>query len=420
VPMNVRCTPTEIAFLVADAGCAVVVTDATLAPSLDAALTERPDLPVVLAEDLDATRRPTELPFPIIGGDDDPLYLCYTSGTTGNPKAAVLTHRCWDYASRARALQSQMSGADRVLLPFPLAFTGGLSVAMTTMWCGATLVLEAAFDASRALDLIEQQRISVFMAVPLIYQQMADLPRFATADLSSLRIASTGGAAVPPALLRTYLDRDVIVVQTYALTEATAGGTTLPSHDGLRKLGSAGVPAMHSELRVVRQDGESCGVGEIGEIAIRGPEVMVGYWNNPEATAAALVDGWLRTGDLGYLDEEGFLFLVDRAKDIVIRAGENISCTEVENVVYAHPDTYECACFGLPHERLGEEIAVAVYPKPGHALDADDLRRHVGEHLAAFKVPSRVFVFDEPLPRNASGKLLRRSLRDQVLSSRSG
>jgi acyl-CoA synthetase (AMP-forming)/AMP-acid ligase II len=129
-------------------------------------------------------------------------------------------------------------------------------------------------------------------------------------------------------------------------------------------------------------------------------------------------DGWLRTGDLGYLDDEGFLFLVDRAKDIVIRAGENISCTEVENVVYAYPHTYECACFGLPHPRLGEELAVAVYPKPGCAFDPEDLRRHVGEHLAAFKVPSQVFVFTEPLPRNASGKLLRRALRDQAIATR--
>ena len=257
-----------------------------------------------------------------------------------------------------RVLQSQMSGADRVLLPFPLAFTGGLSVAMTTMWCGATLVLEPAFAASRALDLIEQQRISVFMAVPLIYQQMADLPRFAAADLSSLRIASTGGAAVPPALLRTYLDRDVIVVQTYALTEATAGGTTLPSHDGLRKLGSAGLPAMHSELRVVRDDGEPCAVREVGEIAIRGPEVMVGYWSNPEATAAALVDGWLRTGDLGYLDEEGYLFVVDRAKDMLISGGLNVYPAEIEKLLAALPGVTELAVIGVPDREWGETPAV--------------------------------------------------------------
>ena len=321
----------------------------------------------------------------------------------------MLTHRSWDYASRARALQSQMSGADRVLLPFPLAFTGGLSVAMTTMWCGATLVLEPAFDASRALDLIEQQRISVFMAVPLIYQQMADLPRFAAADLSSLRIASTGGAAVPPALLQTYLDRDVIVVQTYTLTEATAGGTTLPSHDGLRKLGSAGVPAMHSELRVVREDGEPCAVGEVGEIAIRGPEVMVGYWNNPEATAAALVDGWLRTGDLGYLDEEGYLFVVDRAKDMLISGGLNVYPAEIEKLLAALPGVTELAVIGVPDREWGETPAVIAVGDdavtPASVLDAC---RGV---LADFKMPRYLVVRTEPLPRNMSGKVLKRELR---------
>ena len=410
VPMNVRFTPTEIAFLVADAGCTIVVTDATLAPSLDAALAERPDLPVVLAEALrlgppaDARSR---------SRSPAATTTRSTSATRPAPRATPRrrcsptgagTTRRW-----ARALQSQMSGADRVLLPFPLAFTGGLSVAMTTMWCGATLVLEPAFDASRALDLIEQQRISVFMAVPLIYQQMADLPRFATADLSSLRIASTGGAAVPPALLQTYLDRDVIVVQTYALTEATAGGTTLPSHDGLRKLGSAGVPAMHSELRVVRDDGEPCGLGEVGEIAIRGPEVMVGYWNNPEATAAALVDGWLRTGDLGYLDDEGYLFVVDRAKDMLISGGLNVYPAEIEKLLAALPGVTELAVIGVPDREWGETPAVIAVGDdvvtPASVLDAC---RGV---LADFKMPRYLVVRTEPLPRNMSGKVLKRELR---------
>ena len=277
------------------------------------------------------------------------------------------------------------------------------------MWCGATLVLEPAFDATRALDLIEQQRISVFMAVPLIYQQMADLPRFATADLSSLRIASTGGAAVPPALLQTYLDREVIVVQTYALTEATAGGTTLPSHDGLRKLGSAGVPAMHSELRVVREDGEPCAVGEVGEISIRGPEVMVGYWNNPEATAAALVDGWLRTGDLGYLDEEGYLFVVDRAKDMLISGGLNVYPAEIEKLLAALPGVAELAVIGVPDREWGETPAVIAVGDdavtPASVLEAC---RGV---LADFKMPRYLVVRTEPLPRNMSGKVLKRELR---------
>jgi long-chain acyl-CoA synthetase len=203
----------------------------------------------------------------------------------------------------------------------------------------------------------------------------------------------------------------------YGMTETNAFGPGNSGDDYVRKPASTGRVVPTCDIRIVDPATDvPVSVGEVGEVCFRGPHLFRGYWNQPEATAAVLsADGWLRTGDLGYLDDEGFLFLVDRAKDIVIRAGENISCTEVESVVYAHPDVYECSVFGLPHERLGEEVAVAVYAKPGHHVDPDDLRRHVGEHLAAFKVPSRVFAFDEPLPRNAAGKILRRTLRDTLL-----
>ena len=243
VPFNLRFTATELRYVVADADCSAVVTEAKLHDGLRLAEADHPGLIVLDADDgtLDALRT-GQHPLPHHTIDPDaPMFICYTSGTTGDPKGAVLTNRSWFYASMCRALQGGINLNDLLLLPFPMAFTGGLAMAMTSMWSGATLVLEPAFDAGRALQIIEQQRITVFMAVPAIFQQMANHPSFAAADISSIRCASSGG-----------------------------------------------VPAMHSEARIVDDDNVECPNGTVGEISIRGPEVMAGYLRNPEASAAAL------------------------------------------------------------------------------------------------------------------------------------
>jgi long-chain acyl-CoA synthetase len=280
------------------------------------------------------------------------------------------------------------------------------------------------WDPARALELIERERVTIFVGVPTQAHDLLESPRFATTDTSSLQSVGGGGAAAPTALVAR-IEKSFTRGRPnigYGMTETNAFGPGNTGDDYVRKPASTGRVVPICEIRVVDPaTGTPVPTGEVGEVQFRGPHLFRGYWNKPKETAAVLsADGWLRTGDLGYLDDEGFLFLVDRLKDIVIRAGENISCSEVEGVVYTHPDTYECVCFGLPHDRLGEELAVAVYPKPGHTLDPEDLRRHVGAHLAAFKVPSRVFVCDEPLPRNASGKLLRRALRERVLARPAG
>jgi long-chain acyl-CoA synthetase len=300
--------------------------------------------------------------------------------------------------------------------------TGLVPVMLGTTLGGNKLVMMYKWTPERALELIERERVTAFVGVPTQAHDLLECPRFASTDTSSLQSVGGGGAAAPTALVKrieSSFSRGRPNIG-YGMTETNAFGPGNTGDDYVRKPASTGRVVPICELRVIDPaSGSPVAIGEVGEVCFRGPHLFRGYWNKPKETSAVLAtDGWLRTGDLGYLDEEGFLFLVDRAKDIVIRAGENISCTEVENVVYAYPPTYECACFGLPHERLGEELAVAVYPKPGRALDPDDLRRHVGAHLAAFKVPSQVFVLAEPLPRNASGKLLRRALRDQVLGSR--
>jgi long-chain acyl-CoA synthetase len=262
--------------------------------------------------------------------------------------------------------------------------------------------------------------VTTFVGVPTQSHDLLESPRFATTDTSSLQSVGGGGAAAPPELVRRIENSFTRGRPNigYGMTETNAFGPGNTGDDYVRKPASTGRVVPICEIRVTDPATErAVAAGEVGEVRFRGPHLFRGYWNKPRETAEVLGDdGWLHTGDLGYLDDEGFLFLVDRAKDIVIRAGENISCTEVENVVYAYPDTYECACFGLPHQRLGEDLAVAVYARPGRTLDPEDLRRHVAAHLAAFKVPSQVFVFAEPLPRNASGKLLRRSLRDRIVA----
>jgi long-chain acyl-CoA synthetase len=385
-------------------------------------------------DDVLATYADAALPDVAVDPDSDAMIL-YTSGTTAHPKGVVSTHRAIMqslFAFACRAIAMSVARPPREPHPFPTCYilivplfhvTGLVPVMLGATLGGTKLVLMYKWSPERALELIERERVTTFVGVPTQSHDLLESPKFATTDTSSLQSVGGGGAAAPTELVKRIENsfsrgRPNI---GYGMTETNAFGPGNTGDDYVRKPASTGRVVPICEIRITDQStGQPVATGEVGEVRFRGPHLFRGYWNKPKETAEVLGDdGWLHTGDLGYLDDEGFLFLVDRAKDIVIRAGENISCTEVENVVYAHPDTYECACFGLPHERLGEELAVAVYPKPGHTLDPEDLRRHVAAQLAAFKVPSQVVVCAEPLPRNASGKLLRRALRERVLAERS-
>lgn len=422
VPFNLRFTATELRYVVADADCTAVVTEATLHGGLHLAVADDPGLVVLDADDgsFDALRTVGDVaPSGGVGGPardaadpDAPMFICYTSGTTGDPKGAVLTNRSWFYASMCRALQGGINRNDRLLLPFPMAFTGGLAMVMTALWSGATLVLEPGFDAGTALSIVEQQRITVFMAVPAIFQQMAQHPNFAATDISSIRCASSGGAPVPIPLMETYLARGIPMTQTYSLTEVSASGITLPYEEGLERVGSCGVPAMHSEARIVDPDNVECPNGVVGEISIRGPEVMSGYWRNPEATAAVLTDGWLRTGDLGYRDDDGYFYVVDRAKDMLISGGLNVYPAEIERELAALHDVIELAVIGVPDERWGETPAV-IAVSAGDGPSEADVMAACAERLADFKLPRYLVIRAEPLPRNMSGKVLKAQLRTE-------
>jgi long-chain acyl-CoA synthetase len=355
--------------------------------------------------------------------------ILYTSGTTGFPKGAVSTHHAvlsslLSFAVRAlsRKLMYPQEADDEsdptsFILVVPLFHvTGCVAVMLSAFAAGNKIVMMYKWNPERALELIERERITMFVGVPTQSWDLLESPDFASRDTSSLTNVGGGGAPAPPELVKR-VDKSFSKGRPgigYGMTETNAYGPQNSGDDYVRKPTSTGrcVPSM--ELRITDPEGNVLPKGEIGEIWFRGPMLIRGYWNKPEATAETIVAGWLRSGDLGCLDDEGFVYVSDRAKDMVIRAGENVYCAEVEAAIYEHSSVYEAAVFGVPHERLGEEVAVAVFTRPGAELDAESLRAHVAERLAPFKVPSHVEFHTEQLPRNASGKILKRELRDDL------
>lgn len=406
VPLNVRFTPAEVAYVVSDAGAQVLITDETLVEACS--LLDNSVL-VLLASGLGEASPGIDVPD-VLTDEKTPAFLCYTSGTTGDPKGAILTHGSWNVASQGWAQAIELTPHDRVALPFPLAFTGGLAVFVFTYWAGARLVLEPGVDVDRLFDLFEHERVTALLAVPVILQQLVSHPRFPTADLSSWRIASSGGAPVPVPLIEAIQAIGVPMFQGFSLTEVSAAGTILPGHDATRKIGSAGLAVMHGSVGIIDEDGRPCPAGSVGEITVGGPQIMLGYWNQPEASAVALEGGVVHTGDLGYLDDDGYLYVVDRKKDMLISGGLNVYPAEIERVLVGLTDIVEVAVIGVPHERWGETPAVIVWMN-GADLDPTRVLEACSSTLADYKIPRYVVSSPEPLPRNMSGKILKRELR---------
>ncbi len=366
-----------------------------------------------------------------IDPDMDAMIL-YTSGTTGFPKGAVSTHHAVLSSLQSfacRAIAAAMTQPEKDPNPFDTCFilavplfhvTGLVPVMLSCFLTGTKLVMMYKWSPERALELVERERVTQFVGVPTMTIDLLESPDFATRDTSSLANVGGGGAPAPPELVGR-VDEKFERARPgigYGMTETNAYGPQNSGADYLRKPRSTGraVPAM--EVRIFDEDMNPVPVGEVGEICFRGPNLIRAYWNKPEATAETIVDGWLRSGDLGRVDEEGFVYVEDRAKDMVLRGGENVYCAEVEAVIYEHEDVHEAAVFGMPHDRLGEEVACAVLPKRGRALEAEVLRAHVSVRLASFKVPSVIEIVSESLPRNASGKILKRDIRDSLIDRR--
>ncbi len=281
---------------------------------------------------------------------------------------------------------------------------------------GAKLVMQRKWNAEQALELIERERITNAGGVPTIAWQLIEHPRFGEFDLSSLENIAYGGAPSAPELVRRLKQRfpKLTPGQGWGMTETSATATSNVAEDYERKPESCGVPTPTGEVRIVGANGETMPPGEIGELWYRGPIVVRGYWNKPEATAETFTDGWVKTGDLARVDEEGFVYIVDRAKDMLIRGGENIYCVEVENALYDHPAVMDAAVIGIPHRTLGEEPAAIVHLKDGTRATEEELRHFVAQKLAAFKVPVKIVFLPETLPRNPNGKIMKKDLKSVV------
>ncbi|MFA5962945.1 MAG: class I adenylate-forming enzyme family protein [Sphingomonas sp.] len=364
------------------------------------------------------------LPEVAIAPDDDAT-IFYTSGTTGNPKGALGTHRnlttnimTSGYAGARAALrrgEEPPAPQPRTFLAcIPLFHVTACSATMMgVLASGSTMIFMRKWDAVRAMEIIETEKVHITGGVPTIAWQLLEHPDRANYDLSSLESIAYGGAPSAPELVRRiYSEFGALPGNGWGMTETMATVTSHAAEDYLNRPLSAGPPVAVADLKIVADDGVTeLPVGEVGELWARGPMVVRGYWNKPEATAATFVDGWVRTGDLARLDEEGFAYIVDRAKDMVIRGGENIYSSEVENVLYAHPAVTDCALIGIPHRTLGEEPAAVVHLAPGMTATEAELQAWVRERLAVFKTPVAIRFVQETLPRNANGKILKKDLK---------
>lgn len=407
VPLNFRLTTAELAFIIEDAGVHTLVVDASHRHLIEG-------IPVRRLMDAEADRS-TVVPLaaPDAVTPDEVAVIMYTSGTTGRPKGAMLTHAnlWWNNANWMHAMD--VLEDDVTLVVAPLFHIGGLNVTTLVAWQkGAEVVLHRSFDPGACLEDIPRYGVSTMFGVPAMFLFISQHPGFEQADLTSIRIFLCGGAPVPEPLLKLYNGRGIPVNQGYGLTETAPFLTFLSSEWSLAKLGSAGLPGLLNEVRVVDPDNTPVAPMQKGEICTRGPNVMKGYWRRPDATAAAIDrEGWFHTGDAGYLDDDGFLYVSDRIKDMVISGGENVYPAEVESVLLDHPAISEVAVIGLPDERWGEAVVAVVALKPDATLTLDELRDFAGERLARYKLPSRL----EPvaaLPRNPAGKVLKFELRE--------
>lgn len=343
---------------------------------------------------------------------DDPQVILYTSGTTGYPKGAIQTHGNILFNSMNANLALDIVSTDITLCGLPLFHTGGLHVMTTpTLHAGGSVVIERSFDAEEALGLIDKKRVNTVFFVSTMWMFMAQHQKFEQTDFSNLRLAWTGGAPCPIPTIEAYLEKGVQFRQGYGLTEVGPDAMILPAEEAIRKAGSIGLPPFHSAMRIVNDNNENAKCREIGELIFRGPTVTPGYWNNPKATAEAIVDGWFHTGDLAYIDEDGYVFIVDRAKDLVISGGENIYPAEIEKEIYKHPKISEVAVIGIPNQKWGEVCHAIICLKPGENLTEKEIIDFLQGKLARFKIPKSVSFMDA-LIRNPAGKVLKRVLRE--------
>ena len=425
VGINWRLARPEVHFILENCGAKIFFYGEEFSASASGQIDELPELQreiVVGTNEISVTQNYhdfisefSDSPFEVVGGDDDPLVLMYTSGTTGQPKGALLTHKEMFWCSTTITHTLDHRQTDVNLLPLPMYHVGGISFVTTFVHIGSTVVLIPVWDTHHALSLIQREKINHFMAVPAMLNGMLNCPELDQYDLRSLRWLLASAAPVPPDLIRSYDDRGILVLQSYGLTETAGPATVTPADMAIKKIGSAGLPFFHTEVRLVGITGENVRPGEIGEIWIRGPHIIAGYWRNHDATRAAFSDGWFHSGDLATQDEDGYITIVDRKKDMIISGGENIYPAELERFLYTHPKMSEVAVIGVTDEKWGETVCAVVVLHEGETLTLDELRAFCDSHIARYKMPRKLIIRKEPLPVNPTGKLLKGELRRQLL-----
>ncbi len=424
VPLNTRLTSPEIAWQIEDARPRLLVgqrntlqsianvtasNDAISIISIDAADAQSPD--TVCLDDRDEA----DVNLKFEHGTDDVLAVIYTSGTTGQPKGAMLTVGNFWWNAIGSALNLGTHEDDRWLICLPLFHVGGLSITIRAAVYGITAIVHDGFEASAVNDAIDNDGVSIVSVVAVMLQRMLD-SRGDRPYPSTLRSVLLGGGPAPLSLLERCATLGVPVVQTYGLTETCSQAATLSPGEALTRLGSAGKSLSPNDLRIVTSDGEDAEPDEAGEILVRGPIVMAGYAGQPEATARAITDGWLHTGDIGRIDAEGYLYVLDRRDDVIITGGENVYPAEVESALLSHPAVAECAVIGVADAEWGQRVVAFVRLARSGAdnIDVAELQRFCRQCLAAYKVPRNFLFVTEPLPRTASGKIRRAALREEV------
>jgi acyl-CoA synthetase (AMP-forming)/AMP-acid ligase II len=422
MPINWRLAAPEVRYILEHSEARVIVCDDELVALGADAMQEMADPPARIAiatnapnawATLASMRSTGSVPPRVPTDGDDVHRLMYTSGTTGRPKGVMLTHANLAWKNLAHLVEFGITNADLGLACGPLYHVGALDLTTTTLLAaGATVIIHRVFDAAAVVDEIEQSHISTVWLAPAMVNAIMALPDVETRDLSSVRLIINGGEKMPIPLIeriqRTF--PSAWFADAYGLTETVSGDTFLDRDSLITKLGSVGRPCLYLGLDIWDDDGRSVAAGERGEIVLRGPKVFKGYWRDPDATAQAFRGGWFHTGDVGVRDDDGYLFIVERLKDMIVSGGENIAGSEVERVLYEHAAVLEVAVVGRPDERWGEVPVAFVALRPETTATADELIEHCQGQLAKFKVPKDV-VFVEALPRNPSGKVLKRELR---------
>ena len=426
VPLNWRLVPDELAYILSNAGATMLVYGKEFAEQVSD-LHGRGQSGTAITQWIEVAPAAERLPFaehyetlmdaasdaePEIGsGDDDHLFIMYTSGTTGLPKGVVHTHKTVAWALFSIAATADTRFKDRYALALPLFHVGALTPLIGNLYVGITSVLLQQFDPQVMWEIIEKEKITITLAVPAMLSFMLGVPAFERIDYSSLRWIMSGATPVPVTLIERYAELGIEIHQVYGLTESGGPGCLISPDEALARIGSTGKAMFHTEVRVITPDGRDVAPGEPGEVIIRAAHNMVGYWDNPTATAETIRDGWLHTGDVALMDADGFVTIHDRMKDMVISGGENVYPAEIENVLLSHPDIAETAVIGQPSARWGESpFAVVVSSNP--ALDENAVLKFCDGKLARFKLP-RGAAFVETIPRNPTGKALKRLLREQ-------